>query len=183
MDSSSQSKAVAVRQRVWSRDVQGAVCLLYRGCQTAQLIPEERERPALHANEHAPTKWPVHSPVSFPLSLNPLPPHLSALTLLPAVCRLTHAQKKHAESQPPLHTEGGIYLTGGKSASGVSTKTPSEKCQRETNNPITPTVSSVMAGCISCCLHQVHYWNLVFCLSVLYLLKRGATKHGLIFSM
>lgn len=44
----------------------------------------------LHANEHAPTKWPANRPVSSPLPRSLPTPHLAALTLLPAVFRLTH---------------------------------------------------------------------------------------------
>lgn len=65
----------------------------------------------LHANEHSPTKWPVHSPVSL---LLPYFPPLPALTLLPAVLRLTHPQEKNVGSQLPFHIGGQFYLTGGK---------------------------------------------------------------------
>ena len=129
-----------MRRCVRSRVVQGAVCLLYRGCQIAQL---KRERPMLHANEHSPTKCPPPQHTHTPSC-----PHLA-----PRCLPLDTSTRKHAGSRPPLHSEGEFYLTGGRNSPRESAETLSEKCRRETKNPITPTVSTVMVGCISCCLH------------------------------
>lgn len=131
--------------------------------------PEEWERPMLHANEHSPIKWPVHSPVSY----------LTSHTFLPSPCSpLSSAWHIHRETcRPPLHSEGEFYLTGRKNSPRVRVEALSQKCQRETENPITPTVSTVMVGCISCCLHYVHRWTLLFCLSVCVFITGGGHKH------
>lgn len=108
---------------------------------TARSPPRKRERPMLHANEHSPTKCtpPTHTPSC---------PHLA-----PCCLPLDTSTRKHAGSRPPLHSEGAFYLTGGRNSPRESVETLSEKCRRETKNPITPTVSTVMVGCISRCLH------------------------------
>lgn len=80
---------------------------------SAARSPEERKRPVLHANEHAPTKWTrARSPSPLP-SLTPHPtppcPHLAPRCLL-----FDTSTRKHAGSRPPLRAEGEFYLTGSK---------------------------------------------------------------------
>lgn len=133
-----------VRRCVRSRVVQGAVCLLYRGCQIAQLVP-----PRGRGN----------GPCSMLMNIHPLnatPPHTHTPSwphLAPRCLPLDTSTRKHAGSRLPLHSEGEFYLTGGRNSPRESAETLSEKCRRETKNPITPTVSTVTVGCISCCLH------------------------------
>lgn len=80
------SSFVAVRRGVWSRDVQGAVCLLYRRCQDSTAhSPRRGSGPMLHANEHSLLNGlfaPVLSPHPLLTSLTSPPPHTS----LPSPC-------------------------------------------------------------------------------------------------
>ena len=90
------------------------------------------------------------------------PPHTS----MPSPCSPLspfwhmHQETCRVSAPPPPLAEGEFYLAG-REKSGQSKHWDSyhRNVTEELKNPITPTVSTAMVGCISCCLYRVYYWT------------------------